>query len=429
MGFPSPEFTFQQDDQDLVGYLLARQNCAYLSDATSKLLGKLQTASLADHKTDLMTVWPMVLTDALHTLKGLDTREFGRETDGAETFFVRESLGIPELEDVLKAFSEFESLMYGARPDRYRDHLVHAFRVWIIGQGLMKACFGGALLYDGQDPVNDANLKIAPAEWEAMWGIVSLCHDVGYPLGAVDGVNARARRTFQKQGLEAIGDLRFDFSAKVRPLQDTLIRIMASRVDLVDKPNCGYLTHLQNKYYLKFLNSFDRLHHGIVSALLVARALVYFRESDYSHDNVSLLSQEDARQFLIRREILRAIAAHTCPDIYHLRFNTLAFLLFIVDEIQGGGRPTFEEYVDGAPCAGESATVHEFSEKTIRIQIEAKNLEGEIAKHRLVGLATRLRSAVDTKLLQKLTFDFAVMCKSGTVALRLADGKLTREGF
>jgi hypothetical protein len=41
-----------------------------------------------------------------------------------------------------------------------------------------------------------------------------------------------------------------------------------------------------------------------------------------------------AKQFVVRREILRSIANHTCQDIYHLQFNTLSFLLYITDEIQ-----------------------------------------------------------------------------------------------
>jgi len=55
------------------------------------------------------------------------------------------------------------------------------------------------------------------------------------------------------------------------------------------------------------------------------------------------LSFEDARQFFIRREILRCIASHTCPEVYHLKANTLSFLLILCDELQEWSRPRFKE--------------------------------------------------------------------------------------
>ena len=62
--------------------------------------------------------------------------------------------------------------------------------------------------------------------------------------------------------------------------------------------------------------------------------LVYFLESDFLYDNNKPLKEQDAKQFIIRREILRAIASHNCEDIYHLHFKTLNFLLVICDEMQ-----------------------------------------------------------------------------------------------
>jgi len=69
--------------------------------------------------------------------------------------------------------------------------------------------------------------------------------------------------------------------------------------------------------------------------------LVYSLESDYDYTYAKQLSYEDARQFLIRRELLRSIAVHTCPDIYHLKSRTYSFLLIICDDLQEWDRPTF----------------------------------------------------------------------------------------
>jgi hypothetical protein len=73
------------------------------------------------------------------------------------------------------------------------------------------------------------------------------------------------------------------------------------------------------------------------------KTLVYFMETDYDATNSGRLSLEDARQFLVRCEILRAIASHTCTDIYHLKLSSFPFLLIVCDELQEWGRPTFRE--------------------------------------------------------------------------------------
>ena len=69
------------------------------------------------------------------------------------------------------------------------------------------------------------------------------------------------------------------------------------------------------------------------------------------------MSNEDLRQFYIRKEVLRSIAAHTCPKLYHLDIKNLAFLLFISDELNEWGRPNFEDFKSYA-SKSESVNVY-----------------------------------------------------------------------
>ena len=189
---------------------------------------------------------------------------------------------------MLDSFAKFEGMLYGASPDRYRDHIAHAFRVWIIGHGILRdrECFGGLLfsdeLIDGEkekDPEVVPPEEITTDEWECMWALAALCHDLGYPLSHIDQINSLARDALRQMGLVHAGDLRFGFSQQMLPFHDTMIRLMASRpVEHKNvKEDKRFSTHLQNKYYLKFLKSFDTLKHGVVSAMLVSKSLVYFR--------------------------------------------------------------------------------------------------------------------------------------------------------
>lgn len=452
MGFPQLPFTLDKhSDKQLVQWAQEPGRFPFLRRATTGKLRRLERADLLGQgqRKLLGQLWPMVLTDALRTLKGEDSREVPKKggRKGWKTFFHEGSLGVTQLRDVLNAFSEFESLLYGASPERYRDHVAHVFRVWIIGHALLTKQFGDRL------QSNSKHCTIQPREWQCMWAIAALCHDLGYPLAAIERVNQRATEAFARLGLSQASHLKFSFSQQMLPFHDTIIRTMSSTV--VEYPRAAtetykhqkqagdkkkkeprYLTHLQNKYYLKFLKSFDRLEHGVVSALLVSNALVYFLETDLSHDERSPLTSEDARQFLIRREILRAIASHTCQDIYHLKFNTLSLLLYLVDEIQCWGRPTFESFLHGGADSNISkVNIAKFSERDIQVSMTTSDGSWNRKKdrpkwpfERLENLHRMFRLAQDTrKHSRELRLDFSIGPQDGkTARFHLHDGKIDK---
>lgn len=412
----------EDGDPFLLKLLKDRGNFSYLSDETrDRLKGLKLTANQDDfrflHK-HLVELWPRILTDAVLQLIR-SSKDYDRGNPKMDSFFDAVTLGARELGEVLKGFSEFEGIMYGASPGHYRDHVAHSFRVWIIGQWVLKKCFRRKL-----SGLGDFDKEISEEEWESMWALVALCHDIGYPLSKIEHINQHARRTLRKQGLISEGDMRFTFRRQMLPFHDTIVRLMASNA--VALPQEGqYATHLQNKYYLKLLKSFDRLDHGIVSSLLMSKALVYFLESDLSHDARKPLDSEDARQFLIRREILRAVSSHTCPEIYHLQFNTLPFLLYIVDEVQCWGRPTLEElHHEPANIKEASASLNKFNATEVDIEIKTKDdkwnknqqtrVLNQVLKLRtMLRLAPKRKDYLDNNLL------FEVGNKKGDNILRL----------
>ncbi len=390
----------EDGDRFLLKLLKDRGNFSYLSEETRKRLKELKLKTNQDdlrflHK-HLVELWPCILTDAvLQLIKG--SQDYDEDNPNMDSFFDAATLGARELGEVLKGFSEFEGIMYGASPDHYRDHVAHSFRVWIIGQWILKKCFKREL-----SGLGDFDNDMEKEEWESMWALVALCHDIGYPLSKIEQINERARQTLRKQGLISEGDMRFTFRRQMLPFHDTIIRLMASNAVMLPH-NDKYVTHLQNKYYLKLLKSFDRLDHGIVSSLLMSKSLVYFLESDLSHDARKPLDSQDARQFLIRREILRAVASHTCPEIYHLQFNTLPFLLYIVDEVQCWGRPTLEQLQHEAANIKEaSASLNKFTSTEVDIEIRTKDKDWDESQqtrvlNQVLKLRTMLRLAPERK--------------------------------
>lgn len=75
--------------------------------------------------------------------------------------------------------------------------------------------------------------------------------------------------------------------------------------------------------------------------------LIYFIETDNNPDASYIFDNEDARQFYIRRDILRAIASHTCENIYHINVETFPMILFVCDELQEWGRKSWKSMYQG----------------------------------------------------------------------------------
>ena len=419
------------NDEVLCSNMRAKKDLGFLRPHTVEAFHALGDG-LANKRDFLLSLWPKVLTDAILFLKKHDKREF-RPGSGIDpdSLFDQTSLGVDELRDLLRAFSDFEPMLYGASAERYRDHVGHPFRVWMLGHLILEDCLGGNLLAD--DALDGA---ISRTERACMWAIAALCHDLGYPLEGVEFINKRARTALPPLGLRALGDLRFGFSQQMVPFHDTVIRLIASRP--VRQGSGRFLTHLQNKYYLKFLKSFDLLGHGLISSLLVAKALVYFLEADFSHDRLRPLKKQDARQYLVRREILRAMASHTCRDIYHLRFDTLSFLLYLVDEMQTWGRPTLTEAMSARafPAAEQEPTLHAFGGKALRLSIAVpgeewpKDKDGGWIRKKLNGFHQVLRLAMDTPSAKDLRVDLRFV-RAGRPAQHasflLRNGRISKE--
>lgn len=308
-------------------------------------------------------LWKELLIDAIYLLKINDSREklyIKRDSKGKN--FIRNfnnirnisSFGITSLEEYFNDFVEFEAVLYTEK--YYRDHIHHVIQVWGIGVGLL-FCNGrkriplkfsedieySNKIFHGKIGVTSQN-KISRTELWAMWTIVALCHDLGYPLEKASKINQKVKSIVAHFGCKDFVELNFKFDIPNTPLIEKFLKIISSKTicDNIGKEQNKYHTEVQQKYYDKFSKSLEEYRHGMFSGFLLFKVLVYFLETDFSpHKNT--LTAEDRRQFLIRREMLRAICCHTCPTIYHIDLNTLSFLLILCDEIQEWDRPRFDD--------------------------------------------------------------------------------------
>jgi hypothetical protein len=318
-------------------------------------------------------VWKNLLTDSIALLKINDSRE-KIYTDSKkdkkqllkEFDFIRKtnSYGIDEMDKYFNDFIEYESVLYGL-DKYYRDHVNHVLQVWSIGIGLL---FGkdsklNLKLNDNfsiktekdfhfeieeKEEKIERELTVSKSELFAMWTVIALCHDLGYPIEKTSQINRQAKKIINYFGNMQFTELDYSFSILNTFLVEKFLNIISSKVVKSEntKPENTkiFQTSIQTKYRDKLSKSLEDYKHGIYSSLLLFKNLTYFLETDYSI-NTNYIDACDAKQFYIRKEILRSIAGHTCPKLYHNELNTLSFLLILCDELQEWNRPKFDSFI------------------------------------------------------------------------------------
>lgn len=198
----------------------------------------------------------------------------------------------------------------------------------------------------------------------SMWTIISLCHDLGYPLEKSQKILNKTRdmmAVFIAQP-KIWSDL--NFNGVQDSINEYIIKFMSTKMKTKEE-NDKYNGRIQPKYYLKYTKSLEKNSHGIISSIIVYKMLLYFIEADANLNDDYVFEKEDARQFYIRREILRAMASHTCEDVYQMEATTFISLLFLCDELQEWGRKSWKNMYNELPHNAISLEVNKFNSSII----------------------------------------------------------------
>jgi|SRR5271157_68266 len=371
----------------------------------------------------LNAIWSRFIRKAILLLRNKDPRDKGK---------YKSDLGVTSLTDYFNEFSNFEELLFGA-DERQREHILHVFRVFLLGVFLVmnKEQYNFSVKvdmgYENEDEfygfeaienpycsILDSTeiheFKLEDSEKFAIWTLIALTHDLGYPLEKLDKINQRVLNIMTFFGSSNFYGLRYNLPLQGQFLNDYILRFISSKL-VFDESNELFYPQIQAKYYTKFSNAFEKLSHGIISCILLMKNLVYFLESDFSfpETKVVLKKEEDARQFSIRRDILRAIASHDCDDIYHIRVNNFPFLLKICDELQEWDRPIARDRF--LPEIGSIVQIQNFTTNTVEFSIEIKQPSTDyvdFVKKKVERFIRLFRSGVDS---EKRPFSFSMTLK------------------
>jgi len=347
-------------DDFLIDQFQRRLDTTHFIRPNSKtLITELNKTNLNIQSDKIKIIWRKLVEDAIIFLKSEDEREKYHDAI---------TLGTDKLINYLDEFQNFELILYGAIPN-YRDHIIHVFRTYLLGDYLINNSFTYVNIKIG---IN-SSLSISENEKEAIWCITCLCHDLGYPLEGINKINEKARNIIKQYGSVSIKELEYNYFSQFEKICDFAIDFISS--NLQEKEKDKYVVHKQPKYYQKFMSALGDLNHGVLSSIILMKDLVFFKESDYTFDENKLLNTEDARQFLIRNEILRSIASHSSNDIYHLTIPNFSFLLCAFDEMQEWGRPRLVDITK----RGETLTelkIKEFGSKHLDYKITFRFKDG-----------------------------------------------------
>lgn len=360
------DFAFPLDD-DIVGP----------EGDLKKLLSDQENAISYSKAGKLDNLWRSLLNKSIVCLRYFDTREpFWDNPNKAIVAY-----GIDKLEEYHLRYTEFESLMYGSSA-YYRDHVFHAIRVWLLGVFCLLKKINSEDTFItklGLDGGAKPPSKIDFFEYISMWTITALCHDLGYPLEKAEQILDKTRKMMREFVPNPNVWNNFGYSGTQDSINEYVLKFISTKMKektsdekadeqtdaIVEKE---YLGRIQPKYYLKYAKSLESFQHGIISTIIIYKMLLYFLESDFNLNDDYIYKNEDARQFYIRREILRAIAAHTCPDAYNIHITSFSSLLFLCDEFQEWGRKTWNELYTGLKEDSISLKIEKFSSDEIDIQ-------------------------------------------------------------
>ena len=298
-------------------------------------------------KKELMKLWKDMLEKSIICLRYYDGREPFKKHEDKTPY----AYGVEKLYDYFLKYNSFEKMLYGGSKF-YRDHIVHVLRVWMIGTEIVlrdNAKFLNAIKIS-DDFTFDNYEKLS------IWTIIALTHDLGYPLEKSLQIIDKTKDMMKCFIQNPIMTLDLSFSGVQNTMNDFVLRLMSSKmwkIKNIDNSNLEYkkeddnqnfyAARLQPKFYFKLQKSLEQNKHGVLSSLLLYKMLLYFLESDFNTNEDYAFDEEEARQFYMRREILRAISSHTCQDIYQLHLYSFSLLLIIADDAQEWGRKQISE--------------------------------------------------------------------------------------
>jgi len=275
---------------------------------------------------------------------------------------------IENLNKYIDAFTLFEEMLFGL-DQSYRDHTLHSLWVYLFGHqfitgmgGYDKIQIAGQMnvtfTKDGQPKfiIGTTPLKSTKQHMEAMWAMIAILHDMGYPIEVISNKpNEVFGRILEPFAVDFSSIFQMDLGSRISLLHQSLCDLLSvmyrpkglapeeteKYFEEAEKNNSGRLLFVPREptvskaeaLEMEFRIASVEKNHSAWSAILAFKNINYLHESDYHGGG-----GRDFLKLLTRRDILYSIVHHTSEEPKDSAINRFQFMLLLIDDIEEAAR-------------------------------------------------------------------------------------------
>ena len=266
--------------------------------------------------------------------------------------------GDSELFKFAEAAAGFEDLLYGMSR-RYRDHTLHSLWVYFIGEHIMRDLLPdvyqdldwyvwNSLLRDTSsypfkllDEARDIEKKLlgeANERKDSIWCLTALCHDLGYSLSQLQGLNESVEKVLKYFDLPGFTRIGYSFEVEHHYLASQFLDLTVGEVWIVPSPDNKevLIKNFRNDAdYWRLCRALEKRQHGVYSSFIIYKLLDIFADV-WVRDPAEPWGLEpgEAVDNLLRGNILFAIAQHEFAFAHLNTMGSLADILVLADELE-----------------------------------------------------------------------------------------------
>jgi len=264
--------------------------------------------------------------------------------------------GYDELRKYFSEYIRYENLLFAVDP-HHRDHVIHSIWVMLIGFYLLEKCkplssvdYCRVLLKDTQTTKDLPNMKSCESyikqKEPILWLIISLTHDLGYPIQKTRAANALMSSMINNFGFLEQQEFTYNFTVLQNTAIEELLNILSSYLLFTSSAKHKIICFKGSR--LDYSKTFERLDHGIMSAYLLLNYLDFICDTmNYPSDpSMSTYTTESTSKQAIIIHWLSAISAHTSKNVYWDSPNDIGVLLILADELDEFSRYSHDVKLD-----------------------------------------------------------------------------------
>ena len=316
-----------------------------------------------------------------------------------------EAKGDSELFEFAEATAHFEDLLYGMSR-YYRDHTLHSLWVYFLGEYILRdhllddvyldlvwyvhnsivsdpSYYPSKLIGIAKDKEKELLINVNKKK-DAVWCLTALCHDLGYSLSQLQGLNERVEKVLKYFDLPGFTRIGYSFEVEHQYLASQFLDLTVGEIWIVPSPDNKevLIKNFRNDPdYWRLCRALEKRQHGVYSSFIIYKLLDIFAEV-WVRDPAEPwgLDEAEAVGNLIRSNILFAIAQHEFEFAHLSTMGSLADILVLADELEEfsrfGRQLSARKYNDTMAVVSISFKPH----KTTRRRNLDINITYEVAK-------------------------------------------------